>query len=118
MDGKGTVRDVYIANSYALVPLLLFLIPLTIISNFITAEEGFLLYQLPLIVGAAWSAILVVLGAVMTTHEYDLGKTVFTCILTAAGMVFAMFLALLFVDLIEEVVLFVNELITEFAYRT
>ena len=118
MEGKGTIRDVYIATAYSLVPMVLVLIPLTVASNFITAEEGFLFYRLPLVLGLAWSGILVVLGAVMTTHEYDLRKTVLTCILTVAGMVFTMFLALLFVDLVEEVVTFVNELITEFSYRT
>ena len=118
MEGKGTIRDVYIATAYSLVPMILVLIPLTVVSNFITAEEGLLFYGLPLILGLAWSGILVVLGAVMTTHEYDLRKTVLTCILTVAGMVFTMFLALLFVDLVEEVVTFVNELITEFSYRT
>lgn len=118
MEGKGTIRDVYIATAYSLVPMVLVLIPLTVASNFITAEEGFLFYRLPLVLGLAWSGILVVLGAVMTTHEYDLRKTVLTCILTVAGMVFTMFLALLFVDLVEEVAAFVNELITEFSYRT
>lgn len=118
MEGKGTIRDVYIATAYALVPLIFTVIPLTIISNFITYEEGVLFYKLPMSLGIGWAGILVVFGAVMTTHEYDLRKTVFTCIFTVAGMIFAMFLALLFVDLVEQVVWFANELVTELAYRT
>lgn len=118
MEGKGTIRDVYIATAYSLVPLIFILIPLTIVSNFIISEEGALFYTLPMTLGLGWTGILVVFGAVMTTHEYDLPKTVLTCIFTVAGMVFAMFLALLFVDLVEQVIGFANELVTEFAYRT
>ena len=64
------------------------------------------------------TGILVFFGAVMTTHEYDFQKTALTSVLTLAGMVFAMFLALLFVDLVEQVIGFANELVTEIAYRT
>lgn len=118
MEGKGTIKDVYIATSYALVPLVFIIIPLTIVSNFITLEEGVLFYRLPLMLGLGWAGILVIFGAVMTTHEYDFRKTVLTSLFTVAGMIFAMFLALLFVDLVEQVVGFANELVTELAYRT
>lgn len=118
MEGKGTLKDVYIATSYALVPLILFVVPLTILSNFIIYEEGVLLYKLPMIIGLGWAGILIVFGAVMTTHEYDLWKTVLIVMFTFAGMIFTMFLALLLVDLVEQVVGFVSELITELAYRT
>ena len=118
MDGKGTIRDVYVATSYALVPLVFTVIPVTVISNLITQEEGSLLYGLPMLLGMGWTGILVFFGAVMTTHEYDFQKTALTSVLTLAGMVFAMFLALLFVDLVEQVIGFANELVTEIAYRT
>ena len=38
-DGEGTLKDVYIATCYALTPLPLFVIPMTIVSNFVTADE-------------------------------------------------------------------------------
>ena len=113
MDGKGTIRDVYVATSYALVPLVFTVIPVTVISNFITQEEGSLLYGLPMLLGMGWTGILVFFGAVMTTHEHDFQKTALTSVLTLAGMVFAMFLALLFADLVEQVIGFANELVTE-----
>ena len=55
---------------------------------------------------------------VMTTHEYDLSKSVWTCIFTVAGIGFVLFLAFLGINLSEQVLMFVNELVTELLYRT
>ena len=94
MDGKGTFRDIYIATAYSLVPLILTVIPLTVLSNYITAEEG-AFYYLLLSMGTLWAGIILFAGGVMTTHEYEFGKAFYTCIFTVAGMAFAMFLGFL-----------------------
>jgi len=117
MEGKGTFKDIYIATAFALLPLVLFTVPLTILSNYITAEEG-TFYYFFMVVGVLWSTALVVFGAVMTTHEYRFGKTIWTCIFTIAGMAFSMFLGFLFINLSEQVYNFVHGIITELMYRT
>lgn len=117
MEGKGSFRDIYIATAFALVPLILFIFPLTILSNYITAEEG-TFYYFFMVLGVLWAAVLVIFGAVMTTHEYDFAKTIWTCLLTIAGMAFAMFLGFLFINLSEQVFNFINEIIVELMYRT
>ena len=43
MDGKGTPRDIVVYTAYSLVPLILVNVPMTIISNFLTVEEGAIL---------------------------------------------------------------------------
>jgi len=65
-----------------------------------------------------WTAVLVVFGAVMTTHEYDFAKTIWTCLLTIFGMAFAMFLGFLFINLSEQVFNFINDIVVELMYRT
>lgn len=117
MEGKGSFRDIYIASAFALIPLVLFIFPLTILSNYITAEEG-TFYHFSLAVGVLWTAVLVVFGAVMTTHEYDFAKTIWTCLLTIFGMAFAMFLGFLFINLSEQVFNFINDIVVELMYRT
>lgn len=117
MEGKGTFRDVYIATAFALVPLILTIIPLTVMSNYITAEEG-AFYYLLMSLGTAWAGVILFVGAVMTTHEYDFKKTVFTCVFTVAGMAFALFIGFLFVSLSEQVVIFVQQIVTEVLHRT
>lgn len=117
MEGKGTLRDVYIASAFALIPVILTVVPLTVISNFLIAEEGAFYYML-MSLGLGWAVVLLVVGATMVTHEYDFSKTIFTCISTLLGMAFALFLGLLFIALTEQVVLFVRQLITEAIHRT
>ena len=116
MEGKGSFRDIYIASAFALIPLVLFIFPLTILSNYITAEEG-TFYHFSLAVGLLWTAVLVVFGAVMTTHEYDFADHR-TCLLTIFGMAFAMFLGFLFINLSEQVFNFINDIVVELMYRT
>ena len=39
-DGEGSLKDIIIAISYSLVPLILMVVPATIISNFVTKQES------------------------------------------------------------------------------
>lgn len=117
MDGKGTLKDIYIATAYALLPIILVRVPMIVASNYITMEEGSF-YHFFNVLSTLWAGVLVVFGAVMMTHEYDVSKAVWTCIFTVAGMAFVMFLALLSINLSEQVVMFVDQIITEMLYRT
>lgn len=117
MEGKGTFKDVYIASAFALVPVILTVVPLTVVSNFLIAEEG-TFYHLFMTLGLSWAVILLVVGAVMITHDYSFKKTIFTCVSTIMGMAFALFIGMLFVSLSEQVVLFVRQIVTEVVHRT
>lgn len=117
MDGKGTMRQIFIATAYALLPVVLFGVPCIVMSNYITAEEGAFLRFFQAL-GAIWAGVLVVLGAVMTTHEYEFSKAIATCLLTVAGMGFVLFLVFLGINLSEQVYLFVQGVVSELLYRT
>jgi len=54
MDGKGTIKDIYIASAYALAPIIMINIPATIASNFMTADEG-TFYYLLVAVSTIWA---------------------------------------------------------------
>lgn len=117
MDGKGTLREIFIATACALLPLVLFGIPSIVLSHYITLEEGAFRSFLGLL-GTVWAGVLLVVGAVMTIHEYDFPKAVWTCLLTVVGMAFVLFLAFLGINLSEQVYLFVSGVIRELLYRT
>lgn len=117
MDGKGKLVDIVIATAFALLPIVLTHAPMILVSNYITAEEG-ALYEFVRTLGTLWSGVLIVFGAVMTTHEYDFSKAVWTCVLTVAGMAFVLFLGFLGINLSEQVYLFISEIVSEFLYRT
>ena len=53
----------------------------------------------------------------MVTHEYTLSKGFFTTILTVVGIGIVLFLTLLFFTVIQQVIVFLNEIYAEFAFR-
>ena len=44
MEGKGTLKEIFITSSYALTPLILINLPVTILSNYLTLQEGSFYY--------------------------------------------------------------------------
>ena len=115
MDGKGRMVDIVTAMGYALVPIILLRLPMVLLSHVITLEEGTFYYIIGF-VSYAWTGILVFLGTMMT-HEYTLGKTVFTCMITVVGMGIILFIGLLFFNVISEIIVFVSTIYKELMFR-
>ena len=115
MDGKGRMKDIFIAIGYALFPIILIRLPLVLLSHVITSEEGAFYYILGFI-AYVWAAILIFMGTMMT-HEYSLGKTVVTCIITIIGMGIILFIGLLFFHVISEIIDFVSTVYKEIRFR-
>lgn len=115
MEGKGTFRDIIIASAYALIPLVLINIPMTLISNYLTIEEGAFYYAF-LIIAILWSGGLMFFGT-MVTHSYDFSKTFMTVLFILAGIVFALFIVLLFFNLTSQFINFIKNIYIEILYR-
>ena len=115
MDGEGNFRDIVKATSYALIPMIVFGIPLILLSYALTAREGSIymfLYYLPQI----WTGSLLVLGT-MTTHQYTLARTLLTTVMTLLGMAVMAFIGLLFFNLIQQILGFGVNLYKEIVFR-
>lgn len=115
MEGKGTIRDVFVASAYAFTPIIIINIPNTLLSNYITLEEG-AFYYFFLVVSIIWFIVLMFIGS-MVTHQYQVGKTVFASILTIGGIGICLFLALLLFNLFDQVVAFLSDLYVEVYLR-
>jgi hypothetical protein len=115
MDGEGSFKDIWIASAYAMVPLILINIPLTIFSNFMT-PEGMAFYHFFDKLAVVWMVMLIFFGN-MTTHQYSISKTFFTCIFTIVGMGIIIFISLLFFYLIQQMMGFIVNLYREIAFR-
>lgn len=115
LEGKGTFKDIYIATAYALTPIVLITIPMTIFSNFVTIEEA-AFYWVITSFAMIWSLGLLFVGN-MTIHEFFAGKTVWSAALTVAGMFLVAFIGLLFFSLIGEMVNFVMSVYNEVTFR-
>ena len=114
-DGEGSFKDIYIATTYSLAPLPLFVIVSTILTNVLTTSEGTMV-NLLVTIGYIWVAILLFFGMVVT-HDYSTGKNVITTLGTIAAMVVIMFISILFSSLVIKMVTFVIAIITEVANR-
>ncbi|MBR5312629.1 MAG: YIP1 family protein [Clostridia bacterium] len=114
-EGEGSMSDIFTACCYCLTPLPLLVLPVTIASNFLTANEGGLITMLSSF-AYIWLGILLVL-AMQVTHDYSVAKNLLTCISTIVGMAFLMFLGILFSSLMAKIVSFVTNIIEEISYR-
>ena len=114
-DGEGSIKDVYIASTYSLLPLVLTTIPATIASNFILVSEVKMI-TLVTTLGFVWLGLLLFFG-MMVTHDYTIGKNVITTLATLVGMICIMFIVILFSTLLGKLVGFVTNIVTEIQYR-
>ncbi len=114
-DGKGRFTDVYIGTAYALTPYILITNLVTILSNFVTVEEGaFITYFAYL--AMIWSGLLI-LVSVMQIHDYSLGKAVLAIIFSVVGMMIIVFLIMLFFSLISDGVAYFVSIYKEIMFR-
>ena len=114
-DGKGRFKDIYMAMCYALVPYILIQLPMVIISNGLTFEEGSI-FSVMLTVSVIWCAFLVFIG-LMQIHDYGPGKTLIFIIVTIVGAMVIIFLALTFFSLLSDALAYFVSLYREIVYR-
>jgi sugar lactone lactonase YvrE len=114
-EGEGSLKDIFIACCYALLPIVLIFIPTTIASNFVLLEELDLVNVLNSF-AFIWAGLLIFSG-MMITHDYTVSKNFVTVLGTLIAMVFVMFVAILFTTLVAKIVSFIANIVTEIGYR-
>ncbi|MBO5510767.1 MAG: YIP1 family protein [Clostridia bacterium] len=114
-EGEGSFKDIFVAAGYCLLPIPLLIIPTTIYSNFcITTETDIIGFISSF--AFIWLGLLLFFGT-MVTHDYSMGKNVITVLGTVVGMVFIMFLAVLFTTLVGKIVGLITNIVDEIQYR-
>ena len=114
-DGEGSIKDIYVATCYSLFPLPAFLVLTTLLTNIVTLNEASLL-TLAMGVAYFWVGFLLFFGT-MVIHDFTLFKNIVMTLATIVGMVFIMFIGVLFSSLIGKIVSFIGSIITELSYR-
>ena len=115
MDGKGTMKDIYMAAAYALAPSVLINASLIALSQLITFEEGSLYWVLTGF--AALYTVWLFVAAMMMIHDYSLTKTILSCFLTIAGMGVIVFIFVVFFSLISDAIAYFISLYKEILFR-
>lgn len=113
--GEGRFSDIFIAVSFALMPLIVLNFVSVAVSNVMVLEEQafFLLLNA---VKYIWFGYYLFL-AVMIIQQYSFGKTLFSILLTVLGMAIICMLALLVFSLFQQIYIFLNSVYNELTYR-
>lgn len=115
MDGEGKFSDIVLASGYALLPIIIAYVPLTLLSRFITVQEASFYYFFNAL-SYVWFAWLLFVG-IMTVHQYTASKTFITSVLTLIVMGIIIFLFLLSFNLVQQVAVFVSTVYQELILR-
>ncbi|MBO4667046.1 MAG: YIP1 family protein [Bacilli bacterium] len=113
--GEGFFRDIFIGTIFSFAPIILFKIPVDIISNFLTYNEGYI-YK---ILNAAlwiWSIINLIL-MIKEIHNYKLGEFILNVVLTFVAVIIMVLLYLVLYILAMQLIQFIIGLISEGGYR-
>ena len=114
-DGEGRFKDVFIASSYILVPFIIFTLPMTFLSHFLTFNESFIFtfyHQIVLI----WTLILIVIS-IQGIHNYTMWETIKNILIIIFGMFILILLGLLIYAFLGQMIEFITSLIREVIYR-
>ena len=114
-EGEGSFKDIYIACSYSMMPIPLLVIPATIYSNFAISTEIEIL-TLVTTIAFLWMGVLIFFGT-QVTHDYSIFKNFVTILGTVLGMVFIIFIAILFSTLVGKLISLGTNIVTELQYR-
>lgn len=115
MNGEGRLKDIAIAIGYGTVPISIGLIVATLVSQ-VVADDEQAFYGIILGVSIAYGVILMLVG-IMQVHNYTLGKTLLTLLITILALLIITFLILLLSNLLGAVVNFFKSIYTEIIYR-
>jgi hypothetical protein len=115
MNGEGRLKDIAIAIGYGTVPMTAVMVAATIISQVIADDEQ-AFYGILIGVGIAYGVIMMLVG-IMQVHNYTLGKTLLTLLLTFVAALIIVFLLLLLSNLLGMVYNFFHSIYTELIFR-
>ncbi len=114
-DGEGKFSQVYIGTIYALSPYLIFSLPISILSNFLTYNEAFI-YNYSMFFLKAWSVVLIFL-LIKELHNFSLGETIKNILLTIFTIIILALLLFIITLLFKEELTFIRGIIEEVSYR-
>lgn len=114
-EGKGTLKQIYVATCYSIMPLIIQAIGYDILANVLTLSESNFITVLNYVC-YIYTAVLLIF-AIINIQEFSLGKFVFTTIVTGIAMILVIFLIFLVAILLQQAGDFVKTVFFEAVYR-
>ncbi|ALC91409.1 hypothetical protein AM500_17595 [Bacillus sp. FJAT-18017] len=114
-DGEGRFRDIYIGTIYSLAPYIVFIIPITLISNVLTYNESFI-YVFSIRIVYAW-CLLILFIMIKEIHNFTFSETVRNIFVTLFGMIIMILVVFIMFVLFDQVYDFVYSIVKEALLR-
>ncbi|MEH6993544.1 YIP1 family protein [Neobacillus drentensis] len=114
-DGEGRFKDIYIGTIYSLAPYLVFIIPITILSNVLTYNESFI-YIFSIRIIYVWCLIILFI-MIQEIHNYTFSETVRNIFVTLFGMAIMILVVFIVFVLFDQVYDFVYSIMKEVMMR-
>jgi hypothetical protein len=115
MNGEGRFSEIWICTAYCCMPLIFKTIPVAVVSNFLTRDEGAFLALIDTGV-AIWVGLLLFVSN-MIVHQYSFKKNVFSMVLTVFGITAILLLLILLFSLFQQLFTFFDTIISEILFR-
>ena len=113
--GEGTFRQIFVTSAYCFVPYVLFIFPLSLLTNVLALSEAGLVYVVQTVV-YGWIAVLFFLQ-VKVVHGYDLRATFGVVALTLAAMLGIWMVGSMIYGLSYQLFRFIREIFIEVVIR-
>lgn len=113
--GSASMKEIFMAAMYALTPVAILNVPITIVCNSLVLEEGSFI-TLFTTISIIW-AVFLMLVANSVIHEFTMFKSIITFIVTIFGMACAIILGLFFVYIVQQLFIWISQVLTEISYR-
>ncbi|MCR5279841.1 MAG: YIP1 family protein [Lachnospiraceae bacterium] len=114
-DGKGRLGQVYMGTCYALLPYPLIQVPLMILSNLVTVEEG-QFYSVLDVISLVYCALLIV-AAMGQIHEFSAGKNLIFTVFSLAAVLIMIFILMIFFSMVSQGIAYFVSLARELLFR-
>ena len=114
-DGEGKFRDIYVSTIYSLIPYIILILPLTLISHFLTYNEQ-VVYTLYMFVIYFWCGINLIMS-ISEIHNYGFWETIKCILLTAFAMVIFVLFVMLIYTFLSQLLDFISSIIKEVSFR-
>lgn len=114
-DGKGKFKDIFLVMSYSLFPQIILGFPNLLLSYIYASEEVAFYYVLSGI--ATFLMVIMIFIGLLVIHEYSLSQTILTIIATFVAIALILFVSLLFYNIAQQIIGFINSLYNEITWR-
>lgn len=114
-EGKGKLKEIFIFCSYVLLPYTVLTLAGVIFSNILGIEEMMFMRIFQFIIYAITGIHLVI--ALMEVQMYSLKKTIYTLVLTGAGILVIVLISAIVYSIFTQIISFAGTLVTELTLR-